>query len=392
MFAKKASRARLAALSAVLTIGCMALFFNLYELWEPIGLEQIPDGSFSTPAATNGWSGWSPWAQVSPDGGYKGSPGVVLTTSTNKHGVLRYYIDELSDIEAFRVSLRATATGVTADKKSYRYPRALFFYKDRQNKPRFDQPHEFFGTQKDKGWRHYKDFFPVPEGATNVQLYIQNSGHTGIMRVTDISVIPVRGKTSAPWWKLFFGTLWAAAFSFCLFSLKPWARRYGYLIMITIVLILTGILLPKNVLNQTIENTALPLEKMVKQQIKPAHPAPAQPGQPSSKQPVTPEPSKPKEEALIGLIETGTEHVFMIGHFIMFSLLAFFSALSWLTARPLLKRAGVMFAGLLLFAAATEVLQFLTVDRTAGFYEVCIDATGMAVATALVILLRRIQR
>lgn len=387
MFAKKPSRARIAVLFAVLTVGCMALFFNLYEPWTPIGPELLPDGSFSTPAATNGWTGWSPHAQVSPDGGYNGTPGVILTTSTNQRGLLRYYIHDLSNIPAFRVSLRAVAEGVTADKKSYRYPRAAFFYRADHNKPFFNLPHEFFGTQKDCGWRCYKGFFPVPITATNVQFYIHNAGITGVMRVDDLSVIPVRPRPSAPWWKLFFGAIWTVTFGLCLFALRPWTRRHGRLILLTVLLILTGILLPKSFLNETIQKTIQPVEKLVQQQTKPAPADTPVPGRPG-----TPEPAKSKEDLAVELIEAGVEWVYTIGHLTMFSLLAFLSALSWLAERPLLKRAGLVFAGLVLFAAATEVLQFITVDRSAGLYDLCVDLTGMAVATGLVILLRRIQR
>jgi VanZ family protein len=58
---------------------------------------------------------------------------------------------------------------------------------------------------------------------------------------------------------------------------------------------------------------------------------------------------------------------------------------------PAFKRAGTVFAGLALFAAATEVLQFLTEDRTARLTDMYVDLTGMVIAILLVILLRSIQ-
>ena len=59
----------------------------------------------------------------------------------------------------------------------------------------------------------------------------ENLGVAGVMHADDVSVIPVRARPSAPWWKLFFGTLWTAAFGFCLSALRPWTRRYGFMIM-----------------------------------------------------------------------------------------------------------------------------------------------------------------
>ena len=247
MFKKSASRNLFTALFAFLTVGIMALFFSIYEPWQPIGPELIPDGSFSTPEATNGWNGWSQQAQLVPDGGYGESPGVVLTTSSNEHGLLRFTVNDLTNIPAFRVSLRATAQGIVQGKENYHLPRALFFYRDANSKGLFNLHHGILAITKDTGWRYYKDFFPVPENAINAQMYIQNLGVAGVMHADDVSVIPVRARPSAPWWKLFFGTLWTAAFGFCLSALRPWNRRYGFMIMATLVLILTGITLPGEV-------------------------------------------------------------------------------------------------------------------------------------------------
>jgi hypothetical protein len=56
-----------------------------------------------------------------------------------------------------------------------------------------------------------------------------------------------------------------------------------------------------------------------------------------------------------------------------------------------LKRAGLRFAGLLFFSAATEVLQFIPPDRSACLSDLYVDAGGMAGAVVLVLLLRHIQ-
>ena len=53
MLKKPANRTLFTALFAVLTVGGMALFFNLYEPWRPVGPELIPDGGFSAPESTN---------------------------------------------------------------------------------------------------------------------------------------------------------------------------------------------------------------------------------------------------------------------------------------------------------------------------------------------------
>lgn len=392
MFARPTRKTLSAVLFAVSAMAGMALFFSLYEPWEPIGPELIPDGSFSTPAATNDWVGWNQRAFYSPNEGFRQSPGVVLTTSTNQHGVLRYCIHDLENIPAFRVSLRAAAKEVRAIKETYQYPRAAFFYKDTRNKPLFHLPHEFFSAQKDKGWRGYKGFFPVPVAATNAQLYLANSGLDGTLTLDDVSVIPVRPRPSAPWWKLFFSILWIAAFARCLVLLKLWKRQYGVLILLTVSLILTGVLLPKSLLNPPIRKatqsaiTALQQPAPLVPALKPApavQPVPA---------PKTAAPAKPKEEVVIELIEHGEGKIYTIGHFILFSLLALLCGLSWFTAQAPARRAAGILGGLALFAAATEVLQFLTADRTARLSDLGVDLTAIAIALLLTLLLRLASR
>lgn len=378
MFDKKTSRNLFTALSAVLTVGFMALFFNLYEPWQPIGPELIPDGSFSSPAATNTWIGWNQKAKVTADGGFGGSPGIVLTTSSNEHGILRFTVYDLTNVPAFRVSLRATAQGVVKGKEGYFLPRAVFFYKDTKAKSLFSLHHGIMIIPKDRSWRRYKDFFPVPNDAVNAQLQIQNLGVAGIMQVDEVSVIPVCARPSAPFWKLFFGTLWTMSFGLCLFVLRPWVRRYGFLIMVTLFLIMTGIVLPKDILNGTIEKTVQTAKNLAPKTV----PLASQP-------PVQAEKEAPAQPAAPDLTVVDQTH--LVGHFTLFSLLAFLSALSWLCTPPSLKHTSAVFAGLVLFAAATEVLQFITADRAAALSDLRVDTAGMAGAVAIVFFLRRIQ-
>jgi VanZ family protein len=103
-------------------------------------------------------------------------------------------------------------------------------------------------------------------------------------------------------------------------------------------------------------------------------------------------PIKLKEEVVVADKSTATERTHVVGHFMLFSLLAFLSALSWITAPSSFKRAVAVLAGLIFFATATEVLQFIPPDRSAGLSDLSIDVTGMTSAVILVLCLRGIQR
>jgi VanZ family protein len=105
-----------------------------------------------------------------------------------------------------------------------------------------------------------------------------------------------------------------------------------------------------------------------------------------------PKPAKPKDEPTFALSGTVVEQAHIVGHFALFSLLAFLSALSWISAPPSLRRVAAVSAGLIFFAAASEVLQFIPADRSAGLSDLRIDVIGMVGAIVAVFVLRSIQR
>jgi VanZ family protein len=209
------------------------------------------------------------------------------------------------------------------------------------------------------------------------------------MQVDDVSVIPVRERPSAPWWKLFFGTLWTLSFSLCLFALRPWARRYGYMILVTLALIMIGITLPGKFLDTSIEKSFRTAKNLIPKHVTPAPPAQTVKAKPEPS--VAPKPAKPKDEPTFALSGTVVEQAHVIGHFTLFSLLAFLSALSWVSAPPSARRVAAVFAGLIFFAAATEVLQFIPADRSAGLSDLRTDVVGMVGAIVAVFALRSIQ-
>jgi VanZ family protein len=370
-----------------LTVGIMALFFNLYEPWQPVGPELIQDGSFSSSAATHRWSGWNDLTRLAPDGGFNGSPGVALSTTSNRNGILRFTVHDLTNIPAFRVSLRAAASGIVRGKESYHVPRAIFFYHDAAAKSLYNLHHGVMDIPADTGWKTYKEVFPVPAGAANARLHIQNLGTAGAMRIDDVSVTPVRERPSAPCWKLFFGTLWMTAFGFSLFALRPWTHRLGPLIMLTLAVIMAGIVAPGKLLDSALVKSLHAAKRLIPKTAAPA----VQPAGPSAPQAAAPAPSKPKTEPVVAAPRTGVDQAHLIGHFGMFSLLALLSALSWLTT-PSLRRAAAVYAVLAFFAASTEVLQFIPPDRSAGLSDLRTDLAGMAGAVVLVFLLRLINR
>lgn len=377
---------RVSALFAVLTVGAMALFFSRYDPWVAIGPEQIVDGGFESGRCRSEWRGWDDLVRQTADGGFGGSGGVTLLTASNRNGVLRRAVSDLGSIPAFRASLRAKASGVRRGERAYHVPRALFYYRDLEGRGIWKIRHGIIDLADDADWRFYSDVFPVPERVLDAQFHIQNLGFGGILQIDDVSLVPVRPRRSAPWWKLFFGTLWMGAFSVCLFALAPWRRRFGLLVTITAFLILGGIVMPSD----TLDDGILSAKRSVTETLKPLCPAPA-PG-PAIRAVPSPEDPRPAPPGVPQTPEREMNRAHEIGHLALFSLLGALAALCWVTHPVRFRRVLVVIAGGSAFAAATEVLQYITPDREAGWNDLFTDLRGIVPAILAVALLRLMQR
>jgi len=387
---KYSKRNLFASAAAFLTVGLMALFFHLYEPWIPVGGELIADPGFETAAAANPWSGWSPQNRLLEDGGLNGAPGAVLTAASNRNEALRLTIFDLENIPAFRVSILARASGIVPGKEIYHVPRALFFYQDADAKGLFRLRHGVMKISRDTGWQHYTRFFPVPQNAVHARLYIQNLGAAGTLQIDRVSVIPVRASPAARWWNLFFGVLWGAVFGFCLFVLHPWSRRYGRLVLLTAGVIITASVVPGEPFNDVLRRGGHYAGELARRTATPsARPAETTAARPEKKPAVSGAPAvRPEEPPIRRPGMTGVDHAHWTGHLVLFGVLAFLSALTWLPPSPSVRQTAALTGGLLLFAAATETLQLITPDRSAGWSDLLTDTLGILGALLAAFLFR----
>lgn len=378
MFGKLPRRKLFSVFSAVLTVGAMALFFSCYDPWQPTGPEQVQYGGFESPACKGEWMGWSAWARRIENGGWQQSAGVILTTSSNRQGILRFTARDLENTPAFRVRLRAKASGMRQGTAGHHVPRAVFLYDSKEGRSLYEHSHGVVNFEEDRDWKHYSEVFPVPEEAASARLHLQNLGREGLLQIDDVSIVPVRARPSAPWWKLFFGTLWTAAFGACLFALSPWKYRIaGLLATVTVFVILFGIVMPEDTLDSTIRY------------VHSFQPAPAY--EPSARTAtVTPEPEKSQPARPEKTVEREVAEAHETGHFALFSLLAALCSIVWLRS-PLLQHTAFVFAGLIGFAASTEVLQFITPDREADWGDLFTDVSGIVPAVIAVLIIRAVQ-
>ena len=385
MTGKKQNSQRKTALFALLTVAGMALFFNLYNPWIPVGPDRILDGGFENPSCIEEWTGWGERVSLTPQAGFQKTSGVQIRTTPTKNGILRKTITEIENVSAFQVSLRATTQNVQGGKESWYFPRSVFFYRTTENKALFNISHGIFMIDKDSHWKHYTETFPVPDHVKNVTLQVQNLGVGGILCIDDLSIIPVKRRASAPLFTLFFTLLWSAALLSNVITLRLWKTTWGIGVLLVAALILLGVLLPSQTLNQGIDATYSSAKKAT-QQIEQLVSKPDPQQKPTSLQ-------KPETEEFIAKKEAEPIHyAHRLGHAALFMLLAMLSMLCWNAPSAPRRRPLFILAGLSLFAAATEIIQFITPDRTAKPPDFAIDLSGILLAVVLAQLATRYQR
>jgi VanZ family protein len=386
-------RVRFTLLFTALALGGMVLFYNRYDPWRESGPERIADGGFESAESDAVWNGWSDLARRVSDGGFQSTGGIVLNTTSNRHGTLRFTIGDLTGIHAFRVSLRATAADIIRGRDGYHIPRALFFFNDRQGKSMWHVSHGVVNLPEARPWRRYREVFPVPAEAQDARLHIQNYGAGGELRIDDVSVAAVVPRASAPWWRLFFGGLWLTVFTGWMFILRPWERRCGILMSLTALVILTGTVMPGELLDGGI----YALRARLREHVAGLSVAAGEKSVPETVQaPPSPGTHHPEKTRLDDHRPTSDERgiagrAHLTGHFALYGLLAFFASLAWLGATPVASRAGALLSGLLLFAAATEILQLITPDRKAGWQDLLTNLAGIFAAVLLIIGLKTAQ-
>ncbi len=374
----------------VLIIGGMTLFFSRYDPWEPIGAERIADGGFEGEAWQTQWTGWNDLVRHTEQRGFRNSAGVVLNTTSGRNGILRRTVRTPADTPAFRASLRAKANGIVRGRLGYHIPRALFYYRDRQGKGMWSVSHGIVNLRKDSGWNMYSNVFPVPDDVMDAHLHIENGGVAGVLYIDDVSLVPVRPRTSAPWWRTAFAVLWMSTFGFWLFRLRPWRKKSGLAATGLTLLILAGIVMPGEALDDAIRSGKSVLSERVMRA-----PEPHTDERQSAEAEQTPavsaaSASEPETAARTPAREMDQAHE--TGHRVLFALLGCLAGFCWLEPPRLWYRAVWLTAGLTCFAAATETLQMITPDREAGWSDLLTDLSGAVPAVAAVTLLQWIRR
>ena len=349
-------KVKLAVISSVLWLCAIASWIYFCPLYLPdrgylffSNFESIPEKDVG-----NSQLVLSPWHYSTKDvileseGGYEGSAGIKLMADGEKSSYIKWTLANPQSYAFLEFRGKMRSENIIVGENEWNAARFLVYFTDKGGKGRWDYPHgavRLIGTHP---WQEYSKIFPVPDFAVTANILIENSGRSGTIWCDDISLRPAHTNPSYFLYKNILSAAGIFIGIFLIFTTKLWEKG-NRIILILLVTIILGAVCADNYLIRLAHNLHIDVI-MVKK----------------------------------------------LGHLALFFLLGFVST-RWLGGRvethgspsvrlpfPILT-----FGGLLIFAAITEFLQFLTLDRNPSFLDMLIDVTGAIIGISLACVIKK---
>jgi VanZ family protein len=356
-------------LPAIILLAATLLFWGFYDRYESAGpvLLESPSLTDATRlhgncAETNGL-----FTLRIPAGG--------------KPASINFRMPKAMDYQYIRVHARMRVENVVEGKFPWRCARLLLTQYDETDKW-IPGHHGVVAESGTKDWSAYEDIFKIVPEAVHADLIIQQVGLSGSAWFDSIEAQPLKLRASFPWWRSIFFCLWIFTGVLYFPRCRLHRRRLRLLILLNVLAILAGTLMP----HKWIEGTTGHLKEAAIQVVEKARLSKVGP-------PVV---ESAKKQSEISERETrridhfnqiiGESH--RTGHFMLFASLCF---LVYCSAELERQHAIYFFKvafDILLFAAITESLQHLTLDRTAGLSDLLTDVYGMVAALLLFLCVR----
>jgi len=293
---------------------------------------------------------------------------ILTVPASGKMARIDFPLPAAMDYGSIRVRARIKVNGVVAGKHSWSCARLLVAQYDANNKW-IPGHHGLVAAEGSKDWAEHEDVFEISPNAARVVVVLQQSGSAGTAEFDQLVAEPVRLRASFLWWRIIFFSLWLSMAALYFRRCRLHHRKLNVLILLNVLAILYGTLMP----GVWIQDGAAWAKKTWTERSKPA-PVKIQP---TEGKPV-PKPA-PSHEPMDGFMGAEVE-AHQVGHFVLFASLCFLVYLSAALERQHPSYFFKVGVDVLLFAAVTEALQFLTLDRSAGVGDLRIDLYGMATA------------
>lgn len=360
-------------LPALMLLGATVLFWSMYDRHKTIGPSLLKSPGMADGINVRG--------NVSESGGR-------FKLEVPKGGIparIDFPLpDAVMDYQLIRVRGRVKVDDVVRGKYPWNCARLLVVQYDEGNQW-MPGHHGLVAEKGSRDWTAHKDEFEIFPGADRVVVSLQQIGTEGRAQFEDVEAFPVQIRSSFIWWRVLFFILWLSLAVLYFSRCRLHRRRLRGLIFLNAVAILVGTLMPGDWILSGAKQAQHVIQEFhtAEEAVTPA---------PAEKQ-VSRSPSHQKK--MDGFMELKVE-AHQAGHFVLFATLCFLVYLSAALERqhPIyFVKVGL---DVLLFAAISESLQFLTIDRSAGLADLRIDLYGMIAALFMFLtvlpLVRRSQR
>ncbi len=374
---------RLPALGA---LAATMLFWGFFDRYEPAGPPLL-----EAPAMADAF-------RISGDVTESNGVFRLHVPKGGKSADIRFHVNDAVSYSTLRLTGRIRTEAVVKGKHSWTSARLLLIQR-RAEGSWVAARHHLHSKSGTVDWTpEVREFEMLPEIA-EVELVLQQIGASGTAWYDSINVVPVQLKAAYPWARAGFALLWIFIGALYFRRCRLNRRRLRLLILLNVFAILCGTLMPAHWISEA-AGRAKVLVTRVLQQLQDRREVQAQRAQPEAK-PAEKQAEKPAEKAAVKKAhklryeETQIGHfdqlvggTHRVGHFVLFALLCFLvycsAASEGQTPVYYLKVAF----DLLLFAAVSESLQFLTLDRSPGVLDWLTDVYGMAAALVLFLIIR----
>ncbi|MBN2703693.1 MAG: VanZ family protein [Pontiellaceae bacterium] len=374
-------------LPAVLLLAASLLFWGLYDRYKAIGEPFFIPITLEHATAVQG--------DCSEENGHfvlKVAPGGKIARVRFRAAL------EKDKPKLIRVRGRMKTEGVVEGENGWNCARLILVQRDAENKW-IPCEHGVLSQTETQRWTRGVAVLEVQGNARFIDLQLEQIGKEGTAEFDRLIVESVQLRASYIWMRNLFAGLWVLMGTVYFFRCRLHRRRLKLFILFNAVAIVFGILMPEKWIEVTAEHVEEDAVRVVAAAEAAKSKSTPPPINPSETKPSTnPTPATaPKEKSpspeqkaqkKVDEVSESLGGAHGVGHFLLFASLCFL--VYWSAALERQHRSYYFKVALdiLLFAAITESLQFLTMDRTPGIKDWFVDLYGMLTALLLFAILK----
>ena len=354
-------------LPALLLLAVSLLFWSWYDRYEPVGPLLL-----ESPALSDAFM---------VQGDCSETNGIIslYVPAGGKSAQARFRLSFAPDYECIRITGRIRTENVVRGKNGWSCARLLMIQRDAKGKW-VHSHHALYAEAGTTDWVDQVNEFEVEPEAAAFEIVLQQIGKSGRADYSEITAQAVRVRPSFTWFRLLFSGIWVLMGLLYFKRCRLDRRKLRILIILNTMAILCGTLMP----GKWIAEASVLLKQQVTKTIDHAPAVESVPTSVKSKKGCGSSVNIKRIEQFKSLVDNAHK----AGHFLLFGSLCFLVYCSaWLEKQHPVYYLKVAL-DILLFAAISESLQYLTNDRIPGWFDWRTDLYGMLLAFILFLLVR----